>query len=90
MDSTMSIQQRFTAYGKELSNVEVFQYLGRLLAYDDNNSQSININLKKARGCWARILRVLQVENTSPRVCAILYNATVQAYLEVRRGTSHR
>jgi hypothetical protein len=28
----------FTAYGAELERVEVFTYLGRLLAYDDNDA----------------------------------------------------
>ena len=41
MDSGLAIQQRCTAYGEELSNVEVFQYLGRLFSHDDNDSQAI-------------------------------------------------
>ena len=44
----MEIQQRSRAYEEELSNVEVFQYLGRLLAYDYNDSQAIRGNPKKA------------------------------------------
>ena len=43
-----ALEVRFTAYGEELANVEVFHYLGRLLSYDDNNSQAVNSNLKKA------------------------------------------
>jgi len=81
VDSALALQQRFTAYDEELANVEVFQYLGRLLAHDDNNSQSVRSNLKKARGCWARISRVLRAENASSRVCAMFYKATVQAVL---------
>ena len=41
VDSGLAIQQRFTVYGEELSNVEVFQYLGRLFSHDDNDSQAI-------------------------------------------------
>ncbi len=33
-----ALQQMFTAYGAELERVEVFTYLGRLLAYDDNDA----------------------------------------------------
>ena len=62
-------------------NVEIFQYLGRLLAYDDKDIQAICSNLKKAWGRWAGILGVLRVENTSPRVYAMFYKATVQAVL---------
>ena len=47
VDSALEIQQCFTAYGEELPNVEVFQYLGWLLAHDDNNSQAVRGNLKK-------------------------------------------
>ena len=81
VDSALAIQQRFTAYGEELSNMEVFQYLGRLLSHADNNSQAVHGNLKKAQGCWARISRVLRPENASSRVCAMFYKATVQAVL---------
>ena len=77
MDSAMAVQQHFTAYGEELLNVEVFQYLGRLLAYNDNNIQAIRGNLTKARGCWAWISRVPLVENASSRVCEMFYKATV-------------
>jgi hypothetical protein len=38
----------FTAYGDKLERVEVFKYLGRLLAYDDNDTQAVRNNLKKA------------------------------------------
>ena len=54
-----ALQQRFTAYGAELERVEVFKYLGRLLAYDDNDTQAVRGNLKKARGIWARLSRTI-------------------------------
>jgi len=51
------------------------------MAYDDNDAQAINTQLKKARKSWARISRVLRAENASPRVCGMFYKATVQAVL---------
>ncbi len=39
----------FTAYEEDLERVEVFKYLGRLLTYDNNDSQATRSNLKKAR-----------------------------------------
>jgi hypothetical protein len=36
------------AYGDELERVEVFKYLGRLLAYDDNDAWAVRGNIKKA------------------------------------------
>jgi hypothetical protein len=35
-DAHLALQQSSTAYGDELERVEVFKYLGRLLAYDNN------------------------------------------------------
>ena len=57
-----AIAQKFTAYGKELENVEVFKYLGRLIAMDDIDNQAIRSNMKKARKCWASISRVLRAD----------------------------
>ena len=37
----LSLRQTFTAYGEELERVEVFKYLGRLLAYNDDDSQAV-------------------------------------------------
>jgi hypothetical protein len=67
----------FTAYGEDLERVEVFKYLGRLLAYDNNDSQAMRANLKKARKSWARVSRVLRAENASPKVCGVFYKAVV-------------
>ena len=43
---------------------------GRLLAQDDDNIPAIRAHLRKARGTWARVGQVLQVENVPPRVAA--------------------
>ena len=61
--------------------MEVFKYLGRLIACDDADNQAMRSNLRKARGCWARISRVLRAENASPQTCGMFYKATVQAVL---------
>ncbi len=77
----LALRQTFTAYGKELERVEVFKYLGRLLAYNNNDTQAVRNNLKKVRGVWARLSRTIRAENASPRVCGIFYKATVQSIL---------
>ncbi len=38
---------------EELERVEVFKYLGRLISSDDANNQTMQSNLRKARGCRA-------------------------------------
>jgi hypothetical protein len=77
----------FTAYREELKRVEVFKYLGRLIAYDDANTQAMRSNLRKARGYWARTLRVLRAENANARIRGMFYTATVQAVLLYRSET---
>ncbi len=64
--SQQALERSFTAYGEELERVEVFKYLGQLIAFDDANNQSMRSNLRKARGRWARVSRVLRAENASP------------------------
>jgi len=39
--SQEALGRSFTAYGEELERVEVFKYLGRLIAYDDSNTQAM-------------------------------------------------
>ena len=77
----VTFRKSFTAYGEDLERVEVFKYLERLLAYDDNNSQAIRSNLKKARKSWAQVSRMLRAENAAPEVCGVFYKAIVQAVL---------
>ena len=62
-----ALDKTFTAYGEELEQVEVFKYLGRQIAMDDNDGQAAHNNLKKARKCWGRLSWVLRAENASPR-----------------------
>ncbi len=81
----IALQQVFMVYGEELERVEVFKYLGRLLAYNDNDAQAVRGDLKKARGIWARL------SNASPCACGIFYKATAQyCCLKARHGICHR
>ncbi len=77
----LALHQTFTAHGQELERVEVFKYLNRLLAYDNNGTQAVRGNLKKAHSVWARLSRTIRADNASPRVCGIFYKATVQLIL---------
>jgi hypothetical protein len=36
-----ALQQMLMVYGAELERVEVFKYLGRLLAYDNNDARAV-------------------------------------------------
>jgi hypothetical protein len=77
----IALARMFTAYGEDLERVEVFKYLGQSLTYEDNDSQAMQLNLKKARKSWARVSCVLRVENASPKVSGVFYKATIQTVL---------
>jgi hypothetical protein len=53
---------------ERVRTVEVFKYLGRLLAKDDNNIKAIRNQLQKARTMWACVGQVLRGKNASPRM----------------------
>jgi hypothetical protein len=79
--SALALRRQFSVHGDVLECVEVFKYLGRLLAQDDNDAQAIQQQLQKAWGVWARVGQVLRGENTAPRIADKLYKAVVQAVL---------
>ena len=61
--------------------MELFKYLGRLLAMDDNDVKAIRANLKKAQKCWKMLSRFPRAENMDAQVCGMFYKAVVQAVL---------
>jgi hypothetical protein len=77
----LALHHTFKVYGEELERVEVFEYLGRLLAYDDNDTQAVRGNLKKAHSIWVRLSRTIRAEHASPCACGVFYKATVQSIL---------
>jgi hypothetical protein len=77
----LALQKSLTAYGEELERVEVFKYLCRLLAYDNNDAQAVRGNLRKVQGIWAQLPRTIRSENASPPACGVFYKSTVQSIL---------
>ncbi len=51
--SALALRRQFTVHGDALECVEVYKYLGRLLAQDNDDAQAIWQQLRKARGVWA-------------------------------------
>ena len=79
--SALALRQLFYVEGEVLKKVETFCYLGRILAQDDDDVRAVRSQIKKARGIWARVGQVLQVDNTPPQVSAKFYKAVVQSVL---------
>ena len=77
----LALRQQFLVHRDVLEQVEVFKYLGRLLAQDDDNIQAIRAQLRKARATWGHVGQVLRNENASPRIAAKFYKAVVQVVL---------
>ncbi len=82
----IALTRRFTTYGEDLERVEMFKYLGRLLAYDDNNSQAMRSNLKKACKSWAQVSHVLRAANVMSVVFFTKQLYRQCCYLEVKCG----
>ena len=81
VQSAEALRKSFSAYGDVLERVEVFKYLGRLLAMNDHDAQAVRAQLRKARKTWMRVGNVLRGENAAPKVCGKFYKAVVQAVL---------
>jgi hypothetical protein len=81
VSAALALRRQFTVHGDALERVEVFKYLGCLLAQDNNDAQAVRQQLRKAQSVWARVGQVLHGENTGPRTAAKFYKAVVQAVL---------
>ncbi len=64
-----------------LEKVDLFQYLGQILAQNDDEIWAVRQQIKKARAIWARVGQVLTAENTPPKVSAKFYKAVLQSVL---------
>jgi hypothetical protein len=62
--SALTLRQQFSVHGDVLERVEVFKYLGRLFAQDDD--EVICAQLRKARAALARVGQVLWADNVPP------------------------
>jgi hypothetical protein len=77
----LALRCTFTVHGDVLERVDVFKYIGCLLAQDKANVQAVHQQIHKAMGIWACIGQMLQGENTLPRIAAKFYKAVVQSVL---------
>ncbi len=81
ISSALALRQQFMVHGDVLERVEVFKYLGQMMAQDNDDIQAIRAQLRKARATWARVGQVFWSENALPPIAARFYQAIVQAIL---------
>jgi hypothetical protein len=77
----LALRKLFHVEGEVLEKVDLFRYLGRVLAQDYDDVRAVRQQIKKACGIWARVGQVLTVDNTPPKVSAKFYKAVVQSVL---------
>jgi hypothetical protein len=58
--AALALRQLFYVKGVLLEKVDLFQYLGPILAQDDDDVQAVMNQIKKARGIWARVGQILK------------------------------
>ena len=71
----------FSVNDVDLSRVDNFRYLGRVLTESNSDWPTLNHNLKRAKQKWARISRVLSRDGASNRAAGMFYKAVVQTVL---------
>jgi hypothetical protein len=81
ISSALALCQQFLVRGDMLEQVEVHKYLGCLLVQDNDDTQAICTQMRKARATWARVGQVLWSKNASPFVAAKIYQVIIQAIL---------
>ena len=71
----------FKVNGIEIERVSSFNYLGRRLDQNDDDSNCILANIKKARGLWGNISNILKREGANAVTMSKFYRAIVQSVL---------
>jgi hypothetical protein len=79
--AALALRKLFHVEGEVLEKVDLFRYLGRILAQDADDVRAVRQQIKKARGIWARVGQVLMTDNTPPQVSAKFYKAVMQSVL---------
>jgi hypothetical protein len=87
--SALAIRQQFMVCGDVLEWVEVYKYLGWMMVQDDNDTQALRVQLRKAHATWAWVGQVLWNKNTSPFITARFYQAVVRLPINVHTYGSY-
>ena len=75
------INDRGDRYGRQVSNVTAFKYLGRIIMATYNNWPSAASNLSKAINNWVQAYRILGQMGDNSRTSGELFKMYVQVVL---------
>ena len=76
-----ALRERFTAKEEPLTQVQLFKYLGRIIAYDGSDVPAARRQLARARAVWGRLSKVIAKESVPAPVAGMFYQAVVAAVL---------
>jgi hypothetical protein len=79
--AALALCKLFHVEGEVLEKVDLFRYLRRILAQEDDDARAVRQQIKKAQAIRARVSQVLTAENTPLMVSAKFYKAIVQSVL---------
>jgi Reverse transcriptase (RNA-dependent DNA polymerase) len=79
--NTQAQNTSFMVGNDELEAVDSFRYLGRPLVADSSDWLAVTYNIKKARGRWSQVSRVLSKQQINPKAAGFFYKAVVQSVL---------
>ncbi len=77
----LALCKLFHVEGALLEKLDLFQYLGRILAQVDDDVRAVRNQIKKVRGIRARVGQMLMADNTPPKVSTKFYKAVMQSVL---------
>jgi hypothetical protein len=69
----LALHKLFHVDRELLEKVDLFRYLGWILAQNDDDVRAVRNQIKKAWGIWARVGQVLMVDNTPLKVSTKFY-----------------
>jgi hypothetical protein len=79
--AVLALRKLFHVEGEVLEKVDLFWYLGRILAQVNDDIRAVRQQVKKARGIWGRVGQVLMADKTPPKVSTKFYKSVVQSVL---------
>ena len=86
-EAQVGAERALTSYGVTLSQVNSFNYLGRVLAAEEDDWPAVMRNLRRTKQKWAWLTQILSREGSYARTSGHIYLAVVQSLMMYRSDT---